>query len=181
MKKTLLILFSLLPIYIFAQSSHQEHLRIMGVPICGSVDEMCSNLIQARGLTDLHKDPGYLNSTANTLRGNFWQFDNCDIDVIKRNNKSEVGLVIVSREDYTSVQGIVDELISTYTDKYGTPRRFQEIPGNVYSSIKYEFLLDNGTITVEIVKVINNFKIIYSDYTECSDYLNRSSKASDDL
>lgn len=176
MKKLLILLITLFPLCLSAQESVvKEHLKIMGTPIEGSIEEMCSKLIKARGLEDLHKDPGYSDAKANRLRGDFWQFNNCNIDVIKLDSKEEVGRVIVNRFNYAPVKKLVDDLIKTYTDKYGTPSRTQD---KWY--LTYGWILDNGTISIAIGTQTDMFRIVYTDYTECADELNKA-KPADDL
>lgn len=176
MKRLLIVFISFFSLCLYAQEPVvKEHLKIMGTPIEGSIEEMCSKLIKARDLEDLHKDPNYPDAKANRLKGDFWQFNNCNIDVIKYNSNEEVGCVIVNRFNYAQVRKLVSDLINTYTDKYGTPSRTQD---SWY--LRYEWILDNGIISIKIGERTDVFSIIYSDYTECGDKLNKA-KPADDL
>ncbi len=139
----------------------QEHLRFMDIPIEGTIEYFCSQLIKEKGLavSNIPGDEQFLNIGTKKLTGDFYGIKNCTFYVGKHKRLDNVSSVIV--EDTLFALDEVDEnrLVSLHDERYGN----HEI-NSTNHSVWYKWKTVNGD--VELLVDEEGFAMYYTDYTE---------------
>lgn len=100
----------------------QEHLRFMGIPIEGTVEQFANRLVTEKGLViadwNEYEDPNF-KMEAKMLNGSFEMFDECLFVVRKIEGAEETSSVFVYIDSLKCMNGEFDKLNDLYDKKYG--------------------------------------------------------------
>lgn len=143
MKKTIAILISTCALLLagaFCAGAQTEHLTFKGVPIDGTISEVCKEL-ENKGLTFISAD-----ETMGVLKGTFAGYSNCFIGVSGREGRAAGVTVLFSDcSSWNEVSGQYFALKDALEQKYGEPsncvERFETSPSSDF--MKY-YAATNG-------------------------------------
>ena len=134
----LILLFSC--VSLFAQ---ENVIAFMGIPIQGSFDDFCKELVAKKQLTPLAKNPSYPGLVTKGFKGDFWKFNGCTICVRKLVDSENVSSVSVDR----TMGGITPEIFAQFISKYDELYGIHEEDPNALG-IQYIWNFEGGRITV---------------------------------
>lgn len=157
MKKALLVFLLIYPIWIYGQN----HLTFIGHPITGDVKTFVE-LLKADGFEIQTGKNWFPKMKTKYLRGNFWNFYDCDVVVRRPKKWKEITSVYVHpRNNFL----LLNQLIDVLDSKYGRhEENFSDIDVN---AITYTWSMNEGIIQIFGTVVYGQgFDIIYRDYTE---------------
>jgi hypothetical protein len=173
MKKiSITLLLAVLCISAYAQNGT---IAFMGIPIEGSFDDFCKELVVKKNLTPLAKDPSYQGLVTKGFKGDFWKFNGCTICVRRLVGSENVSSVSVDRTMGGITPEIFAQFISKYDELYGL---HQEEPNAL--GIEYIWNFDGGRITVfHMTEYGEKIVIVYSN-PEAVAVLDKDKKNVDD-
>ena len=169
------ILSLILLAYSVAMFAQEGPITFMGIPIEGSFDNFCKELVAKKNLTPMAKDPSYQGLVTKGFKGDFWKFNGCTICVRRLIGSENVSSVSVDR----TMGGITPEIFTQFINKYDELYGLHEEEPNALG-IEYIWNMTGGRITVfHMTEYGEKIVIVYSN-PEAVAVLDKDKKNVDD-
>lgn len=153
----ILLILLIFPLGMYGQS----HLAFLGQPITGDMKAFVTTL-EDKGFTVESGRGWFPKMKCKYLRGDFWNFQDCDI-VVRRPKKwkNVTSVYVHPRNNFL----LLNELIDVLDRKYG---RHEECYSDVdVNALTYTWNMPEGAIQIfGTVVYEQSFDILYRDYTE---------------